>query len=151
MSKKSKSSGSVVDLKKYDYKRVSIRGADGKVRHSAINGDAVAKAMLLAVSQGVGIGEIIKANDLSSKFTIKDAVNPGLLRMSVGGSLRALVKAGTPVKIGKVRVESLKQAVELPKVEKAASKPKKTAKAKKAPRKPRAKKQEPIAPQADAA
>lgn len=150
MPKKSKSSGSVVDLGKYNYKRVSIRGTDGKVRHSAINGDAVAKAMLLAVSQGVGIGEIIKANDLSSKFTIKSAVNPGLLRMSVGGSLRALVKAGTPVKIGRVKVESLRQAVELPKVEKTAPKLKK-AKAKKSVRKPRDKKQEPITPQAEAA
>jgi len=126
---KKKEAGSVVDLSRYEYKRTSIRGSDGKVRHSASNGDAVAKAMLLLHTGKSTIAGVVRANGLTAKFKDRDPeANPGLYRMSVGVALRALVKAGTPVTIGDVVVKSLKQAVEMPKVDKAAPKVKKTKK-----------------------
>lgn len=144
MAKKAKSSGSVVNLDRYDYERSSIRDASGKVRHSASNGDAIAKAMLLLHTGKQTIAGVVRANGLTAKFKDRDPEkNPGLFRMSVGVALRALVNHGTPVTIGDVVVKSLKQTVALPKVEKterAPTKPKATKKAKKAakPRKARA-------------
>lgn len=123
--------GSVVDLGTYDYKRTSIRGKDGKVRHSAGNQDAVFKAMLVATAAGVKLEDVVKANGLDDKFKgRKVSDGPGLYRMSLGVALRALVNAGTPVKIGSITVKTLKQHVDVPKVEKVA-----TAKAKKNGRK----------------
>jgi hypothetical protein len=138
-----------IDTSRYEYARIAVRGADGKMHYSAGNGDAVAKALLLHCTvNGKALGGVIRDNGLASKF--KDAGgNAGTLRMSVGVALRALVKAGTPVTIGDVKVSKLSQKVELPKPEKAApraakgrsgAKRRATAKTKKAPRarKPRA-------------
>lgn len=116
---KAKATGSVVDLNTYDYKRTSIRGKDGKIRHSASNGDAIAKTMLVFVAGGGKLEDVVRANGLDDKFKgRKVSDGAGLYRMSLGVSLRALVRAGTPVKIGSITVKSLKQAVDVPKVEK---------------------------------
>lgn len=132
-----KKSQSVVDTKKYQYGRLKVRGADGRVRHSSGTGDAVAKALLVFMAGGGKIGEVIAANDLQAKYRgkVQDA-NPGLLRMSVGGSLRAIIRDGGTVKIGSMKIASLKQAVEIPKVEAKANGVKKTARRKPGKRKP---------------
>lgn len=119
-------SGSVVSGD-YDYKSTRIRDKDGALRHTRSNDDAVARAMLVATASGVTIEQIIKANDLGSKFKPSQWDNRGLLRMSVGNTLRGLVRNDTPVKIGSVTVKSLEQRVAVPEVKDA---PKKAAKPK---------------------
>lgn len=126
----------------YEYETSKIRGKDGKVRTSRGNGDAVAKAMLLFTAGGGEITTVINANKLQDKMAPhmkkKGPKAPGLQRMTLGVMLRALVRNGTPVKIGKELIEKLTQKVDLPKVEKAVAKKA----AAKAPRKARAKKSE---------
>ncbi len=56
---------------------------------------------------------MIAANGLK----VKKGGNDGLVRMAVGNALRGLVRNGTPVRIGKLTVKTLKQPVALPKVE----------------------------------
>ncbi len=120
MAKAKVKNSSVIGDREYDVMR--IRDADGKIRSSRGNGDAVAKAMLLFTAGGGDIKDVIDRNKLEGVKT--KGKNPGLVRMSVGVMLRALVRNGTPVKIGKVTVEKLSQKVEMPKVEKlAAAKP----------------------------
>lgn len=128
----------------YDYEATKIRGKDGKVRTSRGNQDAVAKAMLVFTAGGGEITTVINANKLQDKMAAhmkkKGPKAPGLQRMMLGVMLRALVRNGTPVKIGKELVEKLTQKVDVPKVEKIerVAKPKKAKTAK--PRKARAKK-----------
>lgn len=125
----------------YEYDTTKIRGKDGKVRSSRGNGDAVARAMLLFTSGGGDITTVINANKLQERMAPhmkkKGSKAPGLQRMTLGVMLRALVRNGTPVKIGKELIEKLNQKVDLPKVEAKAA-PAKKAKAKAAkPRKAR--------------
>ena len=138
----------------YDYETTKIRGKDGKVRSSRGNNDAVAKAMLLFTAGGGDLVTVVNANKLQEKMAPhlkkKGPKAPGLVRMCLGVMLRALVRNGTPVKIGREIIEKLSQKVELPKVEKIeraakAAKPAKKSKAAKpkAPRKARAKKEVP--------
>lgn len=140
-----KATGSVVNTSDYKYDRISVRGIDGKVRHSAGNGDAVAKAMLLLYTTKKTLEGVIRDNGLKMKAD-EFGGNAGTFRMSVGVALRGLVRNGTPVTIGDVVVKSLRQAVALPKVEKAERSAKPAKKAKKAskPRKARAPKAEPV-------
>jgi len=116
----------------YDYGVTKIRNADGKVRSSRGNGDAVANALLLFTAKGGDVREIITRNKLDDKMKPHLKKQPGLLRMTLGVVLRAMVRNGTPVRIGKVLVEKLNQKVEMPAVEKAAVK--KTATKKAAPK-----------------
>lgn len=101
----------------YDYGVTRIRDKSGKVRHSRGNGDAVAKAMLLHRANGGALDSIISANKLTNRMAGHADKAEGLKRMVLGVMLRALVRAGTPVKIGKTLVESLNQDVDLPDVE----------------------------------
>lgn len=121
----------------YVYDATKIRGKDGKVRTSRGNGDAVAKAMLLFTAGGGEITTVINANKLQEKMAPhmkkKGPKAPGLQRMTLGVMLRALVRNGTPVKIGKELIEKLTQKVDLPKVEKV----ERAAKKAKTERKPR--------------
>lgn len=133
---------SVVDTDTYDYKSTKIRDSSGRVRTSRNNGDAVAKAMLLHLAGGGDVSAVIKANKLDERMKPHAKKQPGLLRMILGVMLRGMVRNGEPVKIGKITVERLNQAIEMPKVEPApprrpAPKADKAAKtpAKKAPRK----------------
>src|SRR5574343_1789488 len=116
-----------------EYEVTKIRGADGKVRTSRGNNDAVAKAMLLFTASGGDIANVVSRNKLDDKMKPHMKKQEGLRRMTLGVMLRALVKNGTPVRIGKITVEKLNQKVELPKVEKLARPAKKAAA--KAPRK----------------
>lgn len=129
----------------YEYETTKIRGKDGKVRTSRGNQDAVAKAMLLFTAGGGDITTVINANKLQDKMAAhmkkRGPKAPGLQRMTLGVMLRALVRNGTPVKIGKETIERLNQRVDLPKVERLERSAKK-AKAVKAPRKARAKKEQ---------
>lgn len=118
----------------YEYETTKIRDKEGHVRSSRGNGDAVAKAMLLFTANGGEITTVVNANKLQEKMAPhlkkKGPKAPGLIRMTLGVMLRALVRNGTPVKIGKEVVEKLSQRVELPKVvktERAAPAAKKTA------------------------
>lgn len=104
-------SKSVVDTKNYKYGAVKFRDADGKLRHTADNGDAIAKAMRAHVAAGGTIEQIVADNGLE----VKKSGNAGLFRMSVGGVLRGKVRNGETVKIGKLKVSSLKQRVATPK------------------------------------
>jgi hypothetical protein len=115
VSKKPKKSASVIGDRKYYTTR--IRDKDGKLRFSRGNGDAVAKAMLLFKSQGGEIEQVVRANKLEDRMKGKSKMQDGLKRMCVGVMLRALVRNGTPVKIGKVLVGKLTQKVEMPKVD----------------------------------
>lgn len=114
-----KETGGVVDTATYEYGSTKIRDKDGKVRTSRGNGDAVANAMLLFLSGGGDIDQVIRANKLEDKMKPHAKKQPGLRRMTLGVMLRALVRNDTPVKIGKITVEKLTQKVEMPKVEKA--------------------------------
>lgn len=111
MAKKAKPS--TIDMSGRDYKRSRVVGADGKVRHSASNDDAVARAMLTFVAGGGDFDKVIAQNKLGDKYPkgAKGFGNPGLFRMSLGGTLRALVRAGTPVKIGSIEVKTLEQRI----------------------------------------
>lgn len=134
----------------YEYGTTKIRGKDGKVRSSRGNGDAVAKAMLLFTAGGGDITTVINANKLQERMAPhmkkKGPKAPGLQRMTLGVMLRALVRNGTPVKIGKELVEKLSQKVELPKVEKIErAAPKRAKSARKADKAKRARKAAPAA------
>lgn len=121
-------SASVVDTEKFNYDTTKIRGADGKVRHSKNNGDAVANAMLVFIAGGGDIKKVVKANGLTKKMEGRDGLNAGLYRMNVGVQLRKLVRDGTPVVIGDITVKKLDQAVKVPEaMEKPAKAPRKKA------------------------
>lgn len=109
-----KKEGAVIDTGAYDYKTIRVRGKDGKIHYSRGNADAIAKAMLLHLAAGKDIEQVIRANKLEIKAS---GANAGLVRMTVGGALRAKVRAGEEVKIGSLVVKSLKQHIDLPKVE----------------------------------
>lgn len=131
--------GDVINRDKYAYERIKTVDRDGKVRHSAGNGDAVARA-LLSVDYD-GLIETMKKNDLWDRLGKHvGSVNNGQLRMFVGNSLRALVRKGTAVVIGEHTVRKLDQRVALPE----APKPEKKAKEPKAEKaaKPRSRKKE---------
>lgn len=106
----------------YRYEVLKIRGKDGKIRTSRGNADAVAKALLLHIANGGELAQVVHANKLDDRMKPHAKKAPGLARMILGVMLRALVRNGTPVKVGKVTVEKLTQKVELPKVEKAVAK-----------------------------
>lgn len=118
----------VIDASGYKYGTLRIRGADGNIHHSSGNGDAVHKATLLHFAKGGTVKQLVDANDLN--VNLKSG-NAGTQRMSAGVALRALIKAGTAVKIGSIKVDRLNQKIDLPKVEdKVPAKPKAAKKAK---------------------
>lgn len=145
---KSKVKDTAIDTSAYDYKVLKVRGKDGRIRYSRGNADAVAKATLLHFADGGTIDQVIKANKLEVST---DASNVGLVRMTVGGMLRAKIKAGETVKIGSLMIKSLKQHVDLPKVEALADKPRKAAKTKVKAKKATRKAKPAEAPAAEAA
>lgn len=116
--KKKADDGKMIDQSRYE--RISILGKDGTVKHSSGNGDAVAVALLIAMhGQGLDIGKIIKANStkdngLAEKYVPEQWDNAGMLRMNVGGTLRAMVRKGEEVVIGDITVKKLDQKVTIP-------------------------------------
>ena len=111
---KKAATAAVIDHSKYQYKRHKMRGADGKMRHSASNGDAVANAMFIHIAGGGTLDQVITANKLQDKYGGRRTGNAGTLRMALGKSLRSLVERGEPVKIGKITVSSKNQKVAIP-------------------------------------
>ena len=110
----------VINRDKYNYDRVRFKDSEGKVRHSASNGDAVAKAMLgLTADQ---IQEAIRVNGLADK--LGSYKNAGLLRMAVGNALRALVRKGQSVTVGAHVIKKLDQRVVIDEATKEPPKPK---------------------------
>jgi len=132
VSKKPKKSETASVIGDRVYESTRIRDKSGKLRTSRGNGDAVARAMLLHKSKGGELDAIINANKLQERMKKHAKMQDGLRRMTLGVMLRALVRNGTPVKIGGVTVEKLTQKVELPKVEIAARSVRSTPKGKKA-------------------
>lgn len=116
-SKKAVAATPDIDMSGRDYKKMKVRDADGKLKHTANNGDAVAKAMLAYTSAGGDLKALADKNGLTDKFKGLTGGNPGLVRMSLGVMLRAMVRRGEPVKIGKITVEKLTQKVEIPNLE----------------------------------
>lgn len=131
-----------IDASAYGYEKTRVVGKDGKTKSSVGNGDAVQRALLKFTAAGGDIGKVIRANKLPQDPAQYD--NQGLLRMSVGNSLRARVKKGEHVIIGDVTVKSLEQRVALDEVKGGdAPAPRKPKAAKKAA--PRKRKAEPVA------
>lgn len=135
MAKKTKT----IDMSDRDYRRVKVVGEDGRSRHSAHNDDAVARALLTFITAGGDLDKVLKDNKLGDIYPKgrRGFGNAGLFRMTLGGSLRALVRSGTPAKIGDIVVKTLEQRVADPSIgdgakpkKKAKAKPKKKAKAK---------------------
>lgn len=97
----------VIDRDKYSYQRVKTVDSEGKVRSSASNGDAVARAMLSLTTDQ--LADLARANDLDmAKYK-----NAGLARMALSNRLRALVRKGTAVQIGEHLIKKLDQRVKL--------------------------------------
>lgn len=122
--KAKKSEGTSLDMSDRDYKAIRVENKDGTIRHSRGNGDAIAKAMIAFVAGGGDLMKVVKDNDLTEKYGQKDFPNQGMFRMTLGNSLRALVRAGTPVKIGKETVTSLAQRIADPAIKERAPKAK---------------------------
>lgn len=117
-----KTSKTVIDASRYDYKVSKFRGKDGKVRTSRGNDDAVARAMLAFLATGKDLMQVARANKLADRYDIKKYDNVGLFRMSLGNALRGLVRNGTPVVIGNETIKSTSQRVSGPENVKAAAK-----------------------------
>lgn len=109
----------VINRNKYNYERIKTLDADGKVKHSSSNGDAVARAMLVLTPDQ--LADLAEANDVDmSKYK-----NGGLARMALSNRIRALVRKGTAVQIGDVLVKKLDQRVKVEELPKAKAKPRK--------------------------
>lgn len=126
-----------IDMSEYGYSTTKVVGKGGKTVRSTGNGDAIQRAMAAFKASGKDVMQVVRANKLDvDRYNPKKFDNMGLLRMSIGNSLRAMVRAGTPVTIGDIVVKTLAQRVSL-----------ETATSAK-PRKPRARK---AAPESQAA
>lgn len=115
----------VINRDKYSYERIKTLDADGKVKHSSSNGDAVARAMLTLTPDQ--ITDLAEANDVD----LDKYKNSGLARMALANRVRALVRKGTAVQIGDVLVKKLDQKVKVEEPPKAKSAPKGKGRAKK--------------------
>lgn len=107
-----KASANIIDTTKYDYDKTKFRDGEGKARFSKSNGDAVAQALLGADRDA--LIAVVKANGLEAKF--KELVkhdDTGVFRMSLGNSLRAMVRKGTGVKVRGHSITKLDQKVTL--------------------------------------
>jgi hypothetical protein len=111
MAKKRKNGHATVDASAYDYKTLKVRGKDGKLRHSIGKGDAVHNALSRVLRDGKDLAQVVRANKLA--LDPKKYANAGMFRMTLGNSLRAMIRNGTPVVIGDVTVKTLTQRVSL--------------------------------------
>lgn len=106
-----KDAAKMIDPGRYGYGTTKVRGANGKIRHSRGNGDAVARALL-----GADFDAVLKANGLTERMKAHADKNSGQFRMIGGNMLRALIKKGEPVTIGDHVIKSLTQKVAIPDV-----------------------------------
>jgi hypothetical protein len=97
---------SVIDQEKYKYERVKHVGPDGKAKHTASNGDAVAVAL-----RGLSrerITEVARANGVDEARLDKwERLNSGMFRMNAGQALRKIVRAGETVHVGEMAITAL--------------------------------------------
>ena len=85
--------GQVVDVEKYKYDRIKVRGPDGVARYTAGNKDAIAKAMFGMTKDQIRAVATENKLDLAVHFEKR---NMGHLRMIVGQALRSIIaKKGT--------------------------------------------------------
>lgn len=91
------------------YQRDRVLTAEGKVRHSATNGDAVAKAMF--GMDRAQMEQCVVDNGLTERMKKHDGTPNGRYRMNLGNILRGLVRTGKSPVIGKHTVTSLDQAI----------------------------------------
>lgn len=91
------------------YQRDRVLTEDGKVRHSATNGDAVAKAMFGMSRQRME--ECAETNGVADRMAKHAAAPNGRYRMNLGNILRGLVRNGKAPKIGEHTITDLKQDV----------------------------------------
>lgn len=99
-----------------DYPKIQYLDADGKLKSTRSNGDAVALALL-----GLGPNELQKVAKTNGVEYVVDATNAGLARLRFGNSLRAKVKAGDAVTIGEFVVKKLDQKIVPPSIKAAAT------------------------------
>ncbi len=104
--------GQVVDVTKYKYDRIKVRGPDGKARYTAGNKDAVAKSMLGMTKQEVYDAGSGNGLTLDNHFKLR---NDGHFRMIVGQALRSIVIKGGTVTLRGVVIKALDQSVPWPK------------------------------------
>lgn len=83
-----KSGGAIIDRDKYQYEKVTIVDAQGKRRTSHGNNDSVFRAMK-KVTTTDGVRKLLKINGLADRAP---SGNSGTYRMSVGNSLRAVLR-----------------------------------------------------------
>lgn len=106
-------SGQILDTEKYKYKRIRVRDKNtGKVRYSANNGDAVARAMF-----GMDKGQMVRVmneNGLTGRLGHHSAKNAGHFRMVLGQALRSIIARGEQIHIAGRRIAALSQQVPLP-------------------------------------
>jgi len=101
-----------IDASKYEYSKARIRDSRGNARTVVSNGDAVANALTLLLTQGKTLESVVRANKLP--MDRQDYVNNGQFRMAIGNSLRGRVRRGEAVTIGDLTIKSLEQRVNVP-------------------------------------
>lgn len=101
----------VVDVSKYKYNRIKVRGPDGVARYSAGNQDAVAKALTGMNKQQLFDVSLANGLKLDTHFKLR---NDGHFRMIVGQALRNIIIKGGKIDVNGVEITNLGQAVEWP-------------------------------------
>lgn len=100
----------MIDRDKYDYQPVRYTDAAGKTRHSAGNGDALARALLgLDLEAVIKVAKANGLDDLVKKHQSNKTVNAGQFRMILGNALRALVRKGEEVAVNGTVIKKLDQ------------------------------------------
>lgn len=94
-----------IDKAKYGYEAVTREVEGGKKRKSYDNADNVAKA--LRNKTDAEVEKIAKDNELGDKFKSLSHLNPGMRRMSIGNTLRGIIRKGGKVKVDNKNVASL--------------------------------------------
>lgn len=104
--------GQVVDVTKYKYDRVKVRGPDGKARYTAGNKDAVAKSLLGMTKKEVFDEATANGLKMAEHFKLR---NDGHFRMIVGQALRSVVIKGGVITLRGVEIKTLDQEIPWPK------------------------------------
>lgn len=104
--------GQVVDVEKYKYDRIKVRGPDGVARYTAGNKDAIAKAMFGMTKEQIRTVATENNLDLAVHFEKR---NMGHLRMIVGQALRNIIAKKGTVLIDGHKITKLNQKASWPK------------------------------------
>lgn len=105
-----KTGGNIIDTSKYNYDKTKYRDGEGKAKFSKSNGDALAKALTGADRDA--LKQVASDNGLADRFKeLAKHDNLGQFRMSLGNSLRAMIRKGVGVKVRGQKITDLKQDV----------------------------------------